>query len=171
MSLPTNGAVPEYCIWKDLSDNKVLRSLESLKPFNLMREGIMTRGNCVHWTLKVHPNRKGKIRTFQKEVLEKSPVDEMSVEFVMGQFVRTEVSNCWACFFPRTSFTHLLSWLWIHGSPRHTHTHRDTYIPQGAWLWWVYCSYDNYDWFGGGLMIWTRTCKPFHRILYFISWQ
>jgi len=37
---------------------------------------------------------KGKIRTFQKEVLEKSPVDEMSVEFVMGQFVRTEVSNC-----------------------------------------------------------------------------
>lgn len=119
----------------------------------------------------VPPGQLTVIDKFQKEVLEKSPVDEMSVEFVMGQFVRTEVSNCWACFFPRTSFTHLLLWLWIHGSPRHTHTHRDTYIPQGAWLWWVYCSYDNYDWFGGGLMIWTRPCKPFHRILYFISWQ
>ena len=42
----------------------------------------------------VPPGQLTVIDKFQKEVLEKSPVDEMSVEFVMGQFVRTEVSNC-----------------------------------------------------------------------------
>ena len=110
MSLPTNGAVPEYCIWKDLSDNKVLRSLESLKPFNLMREGIMTRGNCVHWTLKVHPNRS---RSAESWV-----IIRQSLEMQEGwmEVLRAWELNAWRCkrdegrCWEPESLMELLSW-------------------------------------------------------------